>query len=138
MTARSDRVARVAKIAGENEARAKAVWVEADRRVKQLDRRRETSLARAGQLSDDGVPIRLRGHLVDAGARHLVALAGEKVELVDQARLRRAEFEEAVTKVRSLDRLVERLSEAEQDRRQRRAAADLQDIVAIKAARRTV
>ncbi|MGB5759375.1 MAG: hypothetical protein WBM50_20845, partial [Acidimicrobiales bacterium] len=88
MTARRDRVARVAKIAGENEARAKAVWVEADRRVKQLDRRRETSLARAGRLADEGVPIRLRGHLVGAGARHLVALAGEKVELVDQAKLR--------------------------------------------------
>ncbi len=136
MIERRNRVARVAKIAGETEAKAKAVWVEADRRVKQLDRRRETALTRAGHLADQAVPIRLRSHLVGAGARHLVALADEKVELVDQARLRRAEFEAAVTKVRSLDRLVERLDEVEHDRRRRREAADLQDIVAIKAARR--
>lgn len=134
MTVRRDRVARVARIAGESEAKAKAVWVEADHRVRLLDRRRDGALARADQLSDESLPIGLRIHLVDAGARHLVALAGEKVGLVEEARRRRAEFEEAVVKVRSLDRLVERLDETERDRRQRREAADLQDIVAIRAA----
>lgn len=134
MTVRRDRVARVAKIAGETEARAKAVWVEADQRVRLLDRRRDSALARADRLSDDTLSIGLRSHLVGAGARHLVALAGEKVGLVDEAQRRRTEFEEAVVKVRSLDRLVERLDEAERDRRQRREAADLQDIVAIRAA----
>ncbi len=137
MSGRRDRMVRVAKVASETEAKAKAVWVAADNRVKLIDRRRESALNRAGQLSGHEMPIGLRSHLVGAGARHLVALADEKVELVDEAQVRRAEFEEAVTKLRSLDRLIERLDEAEQQRRQQREAADLQDLVAIRAARRT-
>ncbi|MGI9598367.1 MAG: hypothetical protein ACR2QK_19540, partial [Acidimicrobiales bacterium] len=72
MTVRRDRVVRVAKVASEHEAMAKAVLVEADRKVQILDRRRESALTRAGELSDPTMPVGLRSHLVGAGARHLV------------------------------------------------------------------
>lgn len=137
MSQRRERMARVAKIAGENEARARAKWFEADNQVRLLDRERETALNRAGRLSTHNLPIGLRSHLVGAGARHLVALAGRKVGLVDEAALYQGELEQAVIKVRSLDRMVERLDEAERLSRRRREAADLQDVVAIRAARRS-
>ncbi len=137
MSVRRERVVRVARVAGETEAKARAVWVEADNKVKLMDRRRESALNRAGHLSGQEMPIGLRSHLVGAGARHLVALAGEKVTLVDEARLRRTEFDEAVVKVRSLDRLIERIDDSERVQRRKREEADLQDLMAIRAARRT-
>ena len=135
MSGRRDRVARLARLAGETEARARAQWIEADHRVKQVDRRREHTLTRTGTLAGPGVPIGLRSHVVDAGARHLMALTEQKVGLADEAQQRRAEFDEALVTVRSLDRLVQRLDDAEQQRRRRREAADLQDAMAVRAAR---
>ncbi len=64
-----------------------------------------------------------------------MALAGEKAELAGEAEQRRAEFQEAAVKVRSLDRLVERLDKTEQERRTRVEQADLQDAMTIRAAR---
>ena len=100
-----------------------------------VDRRRESSLLRAARLAGEDVPIGLRSHLAGAGARHLVALADEKSELIDEAGVRRAELDEADSKVRSLERLIERLDEADALRRRRAAAADLEDLVAVRAAR---
>ncbi len=135
MSQRRDRMERVAKVAGETEAQAKAEWLEADRQVRLLDERRHNTLTQAEALGRDDVPLGLRGHLVGLGARHLVALAGEKAELAGEAEQRRAEFQEAAVKVRSLDRLVERLDKTEQERRTRVEQADLQDAMTIRAAR---
>lgn len=135
MSQRRDRVERVARVAGETEAQAKAGWIEADRQVRQLDERRHNTLTKAEALAGDDVPLGLRGHLVGVGARHLVALADEKVELAAEAELRRAEFQEAAVKVRSLDRLVGRLDKTDEERRTRIEQADLQDAMTIRAAR---
>ncbi|MGH1489484.1 MAG: hypothetical protein ACRBK7_08855 [Acidimicrobiales bacterium] len=135
MTRNRERMERVAKVAGETEAQARAMWVEADRQVLLLDQRRQDTLAKAELLGGDDVPLGLRGHLVGLGARHLLALAGEKKTLASEAELRRSEFEEAAVKVRSLDRLVERLDKSVKERRIRVEQADLQDAMTIRAAR---
>lgn len=132
---RRDRMERVAKVASETEAIAKAEWMEADRQVRLIDERRQNSLTRAETLGNDDVPLALRGHLVGLGARHLVALADQKAELADEAEIRRAEFQEAAVQVRSLDRLVGRLHRTERERQTRVEQADLQDAMTIRAAR---
>lgn len=135
MTGRRDRIARVAKMASETEELARARWAEANQRVNAVDRQRQTSLDRAGHLAGVDIPLGLRTHLVGAGARHLVSLADRKSELLDEAAARQVELKEAASKVKSLERMVERLDRAEADRRDQRELADLQDIVAIRAAR---
>lgn len=132
---RRDRMARIAKIASDTEQLARARWASATREVDLVDRRREQALERAGQLADQSLPLALRGHLAGAGARHLVALAEQKGELVVQAEERQAELQEAVTKMKSLERVVERLDRAAQQERDEQEAAELQDLVAIRAAR---
>lgn len=128
-------MARVARIASEAEERARASWAEANQRVMTVDRERETALDNAGRLAAQELPIGLRSHLTGAGARHLMALADQKVDLVTDVEERQAELQEAVTKVKSLERLVERIDDEEAERRKRFDAADLQDMVAIRAAR---
>ncbi len=135
MTDKRDRMARIAKVASETEEQARARWAAATQEVNSVDREREGALQRAGELANQNIPLRLRGHLTDAGARHLVSLADQKVELVQEADARQAELQEAVTKVKSLERGVERLDQAAQHRREQREAADLQDLVAIRAVR---
>ncbi len=135
MTSKRDRLSRVAKIASETEERARARWVVANQEVNTIDRQREGALERAGALANEDIPIGLRTHLTGAGARHLMSLADQKVELVQEADARQAELQEAVTKVKSLERVVERLDRAENQRRDQRTAADLQDLVAIRAVR---
>jgi hypothetical protein len=128
---------RVAKVATETEARARADWIEADQQVQQIDERRHNTLVGAEQLGGAEVPLALRGHLVGVGARHLLALAGEKATLADEAEERRAAFQEAAIKVRSLDRLIERIDRTELERRTKAEQADLQDAMTIRAARET-
>lgn len=135
MTARRDRVARLTELAAENEQRARGRLQEAAHRVSAVDRRRTAALEGAARLAEPDIPLALRGHLSGAGARHLLALADEKGGLVVEVDARRCELEEAMTKVRSLERLVERIDRAADLRRRRREAADLQDLVAIRAAR---
>lgn len=126
-------MARVAKVASEVETEARARWMEADNRVKAVDRKREAALEQAAQLADVDLPLRFRSHLTGAGARHLDSLAGQKAELVNEAAVRQADLQEAVTKVRSLERLIERIDREEQERRLRAAEAELQDLVAVRA-----
>lgn len=135
MTARRDRVIRLTEMAAENERRAVGRLQEAARRVSAVDRRRTAALEGAARLAGPDVPLGLRGHLSGAGARHLLALADEKGELVVEVDTRRSELDEAMTKLRSLERLVERIERAERDRHRRREAAELQDLVAIRAAK---
>ncbi len=136
MTARRDRIARVAKVAAETEEQARASWAQATFRVQQLDNERETALDRAAELANLELPIAFRSHLTGAGARHLVSLADRKTELVVEAESRREVLQEAVTKVRSLDRLIDRLDQQAREARERREAAELADLVAVRAARR--
>lgn len=138
MSARRDRVARVAKIAAETEEQARARWAQATFQVQQLDHQRETALDRAAELANHDLPLGLRSHLTGAGARHLLSLADRKTELVVEAESRRSELQEAVTKVRSLDRLIERLDRKAREERERKEAAELADLVAVRAARRRV
>ncbi|MEM9652375.1 MAG: hypothetical protein AAGA65_09785 [Actinomycetota bacterium] len=135
MTARRDRMARVAKVAAETEEQARARWAEATRAVNQVDVQRESALDRAANLATLELPLAFRSHLTGAGARYLVSLADQKTELVIEAESRREELQEAVTKVKSLDRLIERLDRQAAEERERRAAAELQDLVAVRAAK---
>lgn len=135
MTTRRDRIVRVAEVAAETEEQARVRWSEANQKVSAVDRKRETALDRAGRLASEQVPLALRTHLTGAGARHLVALSDEKSQLLTEAEALRFELQEAATRLKSLERLVDRLDTAEADRRDRREAADIQDLVAIRAAR---
>lgn len=135
MTARRNRIARVAKLASETEEQARARWAEANQNVNIVDRRRQGALDRAGKLASEEIPLALRSHLTGAGARHLVSLADEKSELLTVAEERQSELQEAVTKLKSLERMVERLDKAEALRRDREETANMQDLVAIRAAR---
>lgn len=135
MSGRRDRVGRLVALAEDAEQRARARLREVNLGISTIDRRRESALRRADQLADLGLPLQLQTHLTGAGARHLIALADEKNELLDEVDRRRAEHDEALTKVRSLERLVERIDEAEAARRDRFEQAELQDLLAIRAAR---
>lgn len=122
-------------MAAETEEQARARFEEANSRVQQLDNERETALDRAADLANLDIPLAFRSHLTGAGARHLVSLADQKVELVGEAESKRADLQEAATKVRSLDRLIERLDRDARERRERLEASELQDLVAIRSAR---
>lgn len=135
MSARRDRMARVTKAAAETEELARARLAEARRQVDGVDRERESALDSAARLAEEDVPLRLRSHLTGAGARLLGTLADRKTGLVEEAESRRAELQEAATRVKSLERLVDRLDAEVLDRRHRSELADLQDLVAIRAAR---
>ncbi len=134
---RRARVVRLGQLAAEAEEQARAELHRADLRVSEADQRRADALRGAADLAERQLPIGLRAHLAGAGARHLAGLAGERVDLAAEADLARHRLAEAVVRVRSLDRLVERLDRAAADRRRQREAADLQDLVAIRAASRT-
>jgi len=135
MSGRRARVARLAELAAESEERAVARLQQAAHRVAAVDRRRTSALQGASRLAGPDVSLALRAHLAGAGARHLLALADEKGELVVEVDSRRTELDEARTRVRSLVRLVERIDRADDLRRRRAQAAELQDLVAIRAVR---
>lgn len=135
MSARRDRMVRVAKVAAETEEQARARWAQATGHITHVDQQRETALDRAAQLATQDLPLAFRGHLTGVGARYLQSLADRKSELMVEADARRAELQEAVTKVKSLDRLIDRLDRDAQEAQDRRTAAELQDLVAIRAAR---
>ena len=132
--ARRARVARLGELAAEQEEQARAEMLRADHRVAEVDRRRADALQGAADLADHHVSLALRGHLAGAGARHLVQLAGERADRSVDADRARGELAEAVTRVRSLERLVDRIDRAESARLRQRELADLQDLVAIRAA----
>lgn len=133
--ARRARVVRLGELAAEREEQARAELHRADERVAGVDRRRAEALRGAADLATAEVPLALRGHLASSGARHLVQLADERADLADEVERRREALAEAVGRVRSLERLVDRLDRAAREERARREAADLQDLVAIRAAR---
>lgn len=124
----------MAKVAAETEEKARARLAEASLRVQHVDHERETALDRAAQLANLDLSLALRSHLTGAGARHLMALTDQKTELAIEVEARRADLQEAVTKVRSLERLVERLDRDAKERASRAEVAELQDLVAIRTA----
>lgn len=132
---RRDRVARLGELASEQREQARAEKSRADERLAQADHQRAEALQGAAALADEELSLRLRAHLTVSGARHLVDLAGERAGLAEEADRARTDLFEAATRVRSLERLVERLDTAAKERDRERQAADLQDLVAIRAAR---
>lgn len=132
---RRDRVARLGELAADQEEQARSRFRQASELVDQTNRRREQALEGAAELARQEIPLALRGHLTGVGARHLVDLADEKAELVDDADQRRAELAEAATRTRSLERLVGRLDRERAERQARQDRAELQDLVAIRAVR---
>jgi thiol-disulfide isomerase/thioredoxin len=93
MSSRITRLARAADLAAENEEWAKSRWIEANQRVRAADHQRESVLTRASEMAKQTMPTRLRGLLVSTGARHLMALSEDKVELLTTAEAARAELE---------------------------------------------
>ncbi len=134
LRARRERVVRLGELAAEQEEQARAELHRADAEVAQADRRRADALQGAADLAAAELPLALRGHLAGVGARHLVELTGQRADLAVDADRARADLADAVTRTRSLERLVGRLDRVAADRRRRRQAADLQDLVAIRAA----
>lgn len=135
MSARRTRLSRMARIAAGAEERARAKWLDASLSVRVADREREAVLERAGRLADADLPAGLRGHLAQTGARHLIALTDERVELDAAAAEVREQFDSALTRSRALERLVARLDAEEKRRRQRLMAVELADLVASRAVR---
>ena len=133
--ARRGRLARLGELAAEQEDRARARFHEVDRQVADVDRRRADALQGAAGLAGERLSLAMRGHLAGVGARHLVALAGQRADLSGELDLRRADLVDAVGRVRSFERLVSRLDRSIAERQRRRELADLQDLVAIRAAR---
>lgn len=136
MSGRRPRMARVAEIAADQEQAARGRWLESLNDLRAVDRQRTESLEAAGRLGDEEVPVGLLNHLVCAGARHLSALGDQRVEITTRVAEREQELQESTRKTRSLDRLVERLDEAEAERRNSQAAAELLDATVVRAARR--
>ena len=136
MSARSNRLARAAELASETEERAKARWAEINQMVGAVDQQRETVLDRATDLAKQTMPTRLRSLLVSTGARHLLTMSDRKSELVVDLEAARVELEQAMVRTRSLERVVARQEAAERTRRERIEAAELQDLVAVRAAQR--
>lgn len=134
LQARRERVARLGELAAEQEEQARAEFHRADGEVTAADRRRADALQGAADLADRDLPLALRGHLAGVGARHLVELAGRRADLAVDAEQARAGLAEAVRRTRSLERLVGRLDRVAAERDHRRQAADLQDLVVIRAA----
>lgn len=133
--ARRERVARLGELAAEREEQARADVHRAAGHLAAADQRRSDALQGAADLAALDLPLAMRGHLTVSGARHLVHLAGERADLAGAAERARAELAEAATRVRSLERLVERLDRAVEAQNRQRDAAELQDLVAIRAAR---
>ena len=122
-------------MAAEAEERARARWLEADHRVRAAGREKEAVLERAGRLADEDLPAGLRGHLAQAGARHLTTITDERIELDRHAASRRGELDAAMTRLRSLERIVSRLDEAAEQQRRRIEEVDWRDLVAARTVR---
>lgn len=118
--------------ADEIEQQARARRIAATRELRRADEEREAVLDRAGSLASEDLPSGLRGHLASVGARHLVALGDQKAELLLEANAVIEEHDAARARLRSLERVVERLDEAEQLRRRRQEEAELRDLVAAR------
>lgn len=137
MNSRRDRLARAAHQAEAAEQQAQAKLARARLRLRATDDEREAMLDRAGLLAEQDLPSGLRGHLASVGANHLVALTNEKARLALEAGALQADVDEARVRVRSLERVVSRLDEAEAQQRRRLDQANLQDLVAARTNRRT-
>ncbi len=122
-------------MAAEAEERSRVRWVEASQAVRAADHQRQGTLARASDLAKQTMPVKLRAFLVSTGARHLVTLSDDKVELLAEAEGARSELEAAMTRTRSLERVVARQEAAERLNQQRIDAADWHDLVAVRSAR---
>ena len=137
MSARRHRAEQAMRLAAEAEQTARAQWAEAERRVQADDLARETTLARSSELAKEELSPGLQAHLISSGARHLTALAEEKEAHTVEAGERRDELDEARVRLRSLERLVERLDATERLRRRQAAEAVQRDLIASRATRRS-
>lgn len=134
--ARRDRVGRLCRLAEGEQEKARAEAQVAAGRVAALDEERATALSAAVSLAEQRISIGLRAHLAAAGSRHLAELADQKQELMIDLDTKREALGEATSRLRSMERLLERLDEAAKLRRRRQEEAELADLVMIEAARR--
>ena len=135
MSARRDRIDRAAQRAEEQADRARAHLARAVGDVAANERERESLLERSGQLADADLPSSLRSHLAGAGARRLTQLVEDKADLQAAEAVSRAESEAANARLKALERLVRRADAADELRRRRSAASELQDMVVSRVTR---
>lgn len=139
MTAeRRARVGRLCRLAEGEQELARAQMQTAAGRVAALDDERASALSGAAKLAEQKVSLGMRGHLAAAGSRHLVELAARKQELSSELATKREALGEATSRLRSLERLLERIEKADDLRRRQREEAELADLVAVQAARKGV
>ena len=135
MTTRTIRAEHARRRAAEAEQLARVEWAQAVGQVHEDDRQRVALLERSAELAGEDLIIGLRAHLVSAGARQLLALAEDKAEHMAEVDISRQRLDAAVVRLRSLERLVERLEAADELRRRQQAEAEWRDLVAARAAR---
>lgn len=133
MTARRNRAARAARAAQQVEDGAKLAAFQSRQQVAAADVAIEIEVAATGQLLASGLAPGLRAMLATAGTRHLEQLHQGRSRLELAAVADRQVWDRARIRVRSLDKLVERLDAAQSARDRLAENAEWQDIVTSRA-----
>lgn len=129
MTARTARAVRAARAAQLVEDRARAALVASRERIRALDAAIEDSEARSRALLTQALTPALRGHLVVAGARHRQDQERERNELLEVTHTHHERWKHAQLRVRSLDKLVDRLGAVDALQQGRTDRATWQDLL---------
>ncbi len=134
--ARRDRAARAVRAAQQVEDGVKVAAFRSRRQAELAAEAIEAEAARSRELlGHPDVSPALRSMLVAAGLRHLEVLGAQQAELARVAEADHTRWLAARRRVRSLEKLVERLDAAEAARRKLADAAEWQDLVTSRASR---
>ena len=132
--ARRDRAARAVRAAQQVEDGVKVTAFRSRRQADLAAEAIEAEAARSQELlAHPELTPGLRSMLVGAGIRHLQVLAAQQAELVRAAEADHARWMAARRRVRSLEKLVERLDVTETARRRLADNAEWQDLVTSRA-----
>ena len=134
MSSPIDRARRLARTAHQAEDVAAAELQQANRRLREADDDYRRALERSADLAATPLAPGLRGLLVTSGARAQATLAAERDELLSEAGERRRRWDEARTRTRSMEKLVERAVRQRTERRLAAELAELGDVIAARAA----
>ena len=129
MSSRRDRAARAARAAQQVEDGAKLAAFQSQLRVEQASDAIDDELEATQRLVGAPLSPALRALLLSSGARHLELLHEQKDQMQVTADLDRTRWDGSRIRVRSLDKLVERLGVAQTVSRRLADHAEWQDIV---------
>ena len=133
----SARLERARRLAHRATTAADAAWAEVARANRAVHAGRDAVDeldAQATVMADPGLSVGLRGLLATASARRRDTLGAELARATEVAGQARATWDEARTRARSFDKLVERIERRERAERDAREQADLLDVIVSRAA----